>query len=132
MHTRRVLLSAVVLFLVCSFAATLHAEQWVFLGDAHVDGQRDHDVIQVGKDKGRFHAIQLRVRQAPIHFERVVVHYGNGTEEVLQIRQFIRAGDQTRAIRLAGNERFIHSLELWYGKADPGSRRPEVKLWAMR
>jgi len=128
MLKRRIFLSVLALFLVCTLVPALHAQDWVFLGQARVDGQVDHDRIHVGKDKGRFHALQIRVKEAPIRFDRVVVHYGNGTEEVLHIRQVIRAGDQTRAIRVAGGERFIESLELWYAKANPDSRRPEVSL----
>jgi len=132
MLKKRIVLYMLALFLVCSLVPALHAQEWVFLGQAHVDGQQDHDRIHVGKDKGRFHALQIRVKEAPIRFERVVVHYGNGSEETLHIREVIRAGDQTRAIQLAGRERFIESLEVWYAKANPDSRRPEVRLWGMR
>jgi len=122
----------VALFLICSLAPALHAEDWVFLGESHVDGQVDHDRIEVGKARGRYHALQIRVKVAPIRFERVVVHYGNGTAETLQIRQVIREGDQTRAIKLAGGERFVESLELWYSRVDPHSHRPEVRLFGLR
>ena len=132
MLRKRVLLPVMGLFLVCAFAPALHAQRWVYLGEAHVDGQQDHDNIHVGKEKGRFQALRINVRVAPIRFERVVVHYGNGTEEVLHIRQVIREGGQTRAIRLGGGERFIESLEVWYARAIPNSPRPEVKLWGMR
>jgi hypothetical protein len=132
MLRKQVLLSMVVLFLLCSLAPALHAQEWVFLGESHVDGQVDHDKIEVGKARGRYHALQIRVRVAPIRFERVVVHYGDGTSETLHIREVIREGDQTRPIRLAGGERFVKSLELWYSRANPDSRRPEVRLWGMR
>ena len=132
MLRRQVLLSMVALFLICSLAPALHAEDWVFLGESHVDGQVDHDRIEVGKARGRYHALQIRVKVAPIRFERVVVHYGNGTAETLQIRQVIREGDQTRAIKLAGGERFVESLELWYSRVDPHSHRPEVRLFGLR
>ena len=132
MLRKQVLLSMVALFLICSLAPALHAEDWVFLGESHVDGQVDHDRIHVGKAAGRYRALQIRVKVAPIRFERVVVHYGNGTAETLQIRQVIREGDQTRAIKLAGGERFVESLELWYSRVDPRSRRPEVRLFGLR
>ena len=132
MLRKQILLSMVALFLICSLAPALHAEDWVFLGESHVDGQVDHDRIEVGTARGRYHALQIRVKVAPIRFERVVVHYGNGTEETLQIRQVIRKGDQTRAIKLAGGERFVESLELWYSRVEPTSRRPEVRLFGLR
>jgi hypothetical protein len=132
MLKKQVALTVVALFLVCFLAPALHAEEWVFLGESHVDGQVDHDLIHVGKARGRYHALQIRVKQAPIRFERVVVHYGNGSEETLHIRQVIPAGDQTRPLRLAGGDRFVDSLELWYSRANPESRRPEVRLFGMK
>src|SRR5262245_46584956 len=57
--------------------------RWEYLGESNVDGTFDHDRIEVGRNEGRFRAIQIRVSNAPIHFQRVVVHYENGTSEVL-------------------------------------------------
>src|SRR5262249_26139302 len=108
-----------------------HAAGWVFLGVAHVDGQHDHDNIEVGPAAGRYTALQIRVRHAPIEFDHIVVHYGNGQAETLQVRDVIPAGSQSRAIPLAG-DRIVQSLELWYSKANPVSVRPEVKLWGRR
>src|SRR5579875_2154702 len=68
------------------------------LGTAHVDGPTDHDNIKVGRNAGRFQAIQLRVRYAPIQFDHVVIHYGNGTAETLPVREFIGPGRHTRWI----------------------------------
>jgi hypothetical protein len=66
-----------------------------------------------------------------IFFERVVVHYGNGQNEELVIRDRIPAGGQTRAIDLPGERRVIESVELWYGKGR-WERRPKVTLFALR
>src|SRR5437763_33880 len=103
-----------------------HAADWVFLGQAHVDGQHDHDDIKVGDKAGRYEAIQLRVANAPIEFDHIVVHYGNGQSETLQVREIFKAGSKSRAIKLQG-DRIVESLELWYSKANPAnSARPEV------
>jgi hypothetical protein len=125
---RKVLGSIAVLALLCGVAL---AANWVFLGAAHVDGQHDHDVIQVGSAAGRYHALQIRVRNAPIEFDHIVVHYGNGESETLQVRDVIPAGGQSRAIPLQG-DRIVQSLELWYSKANPTSGKPEADLWGRR
>src|SRR5215475_13867127 len=125
------LVTLLALALVCFLAPAAQAAGWVFLGVAHVDGQHDHDNISVGPASGRYTALQIRVRNAPIEFDHVVVHYGNGQAETLSVREIIRAGGQTRAIPLQG-DRIVESLELWYGKANPYSVRPEVKLWGRR
>ena len=76
------------------------ANRWVYLGQANVDSLRDYDKIVVGRTSGRFSNIQIRVAGAPIQFQRVVVHYGNGTSEEVTLRDRIPAGGQTRSYRL--------------------------------
>jgi hypothetical protein len=116
-------------FAVLMYVAPLaHAENWVYLGQAHVDGQHDHDNIEVGKAAGRYRFLQIRIKNAPIEFDRIVVHYGDGEPEVLQVRDVIRRGGHSRAIALQG-DRFVKSFELWYGKARPNSVKPELTLW---
>src|ERR1041385_3461325 len=77
----------------------------VYLGEANVDGPRDHDNIVVTGAAGRFRAIQLRVERGPIDFERVVVHFGNGTSERIPIRFRVRAGSSSRWVDLPGERR---------------------------
>ena len=88
--------STIGLLFVLAFSASLYAQEgrWDYLGNAHVDGAQDHDNIHVGQHDGRFRAIQLRVSGGGIYFERVVVHFGNGTQEELIIRDHIPSGDQ--------------------------------------
>lgn len=105
--------------------------RWTYLGNAHVDGAQDHDNIRVGRADGRFRAIQLRVSGGTINFERVVVHYGNGSQEDLAIRSEIPSGGRTRPIDLPGERRVIQSVELWYGKGS-WHRRPKVDLYGLR
>lgn len=100
------------------------------LGTAHVDGPTDHDDIKVGRYAGRFHSVMLEVRYAPIQFDHVVIHYGNGQAETLPIRTYIGAGRTSQWIVLPGRERIIRSLELWYARAEPGNpTKPEVELF---
>jgi len=96
-----------------------------------VDGAADHDNIKVGVQDGMFHAIQLRVKGGAIDFTRVVVHYGNGEPEEVFVRARIPAGGKTRAIQLEGHERYLKSVELWYGRGG-WATRPEVQLFGMR
>ena len=120
------------------FGASVYAQdrddyrgRWTYLGNAHVDGGQDHDNIRVGRGDGRFRAIQLRVSGGAINFERVIVHYGNGSQEELAIRSQIPSGGRTRPIDLPGERRVIESVELWYGKAS-WHRRPKVDLYGLR
>jgi hypothetical protein len=102
----------------------------VRLGDAHVDGSRDHDSIEVGRRDGTFRAIQLRVSGGAVDFDRVVVRYGNGTQEEVAVRNRIPDGGHTRIIDLPGDRRIIQSVDLWYGKGR-WERRPTVTLFGI-
>jgi hypothetical protein len=106
-------------------------ERWTYLGEAHVDGAVDHDNIHVGMEDGRFRAIQLRVSGGGVEFDRVIVHFGNGSEETLPIRHRIPSGGRTDAIDLPGERRVIQSVEMWYSKAR-WEHRPKVSLYGIR
>jgi hypothetical protein len=130
MNKKQAILMFGLLFL-CMFAVKAYAEDWIYLGESHVDGDHDHDKIHVGKHDGRFRAIQLRVSGGAIEFDRVVVHYGNGTSEVLSIRSVIPDAGRTRAIDLAGDRREIDNVELWYSKAH-WEHKPQVTLFGLK
>jgi hypothetical protein len=71
------------------------------------------------------------VSKAANFFEKVIVHFHDGSHEELVIRDRIPAGGQTRAIDLPGERRVIESVELWYGKAR-WEHRPKVALFGLR
>jgi hypothetical protein len=121
------------LCLVVASCTSLYAQRahMVHLGDASVDGARDRDTINVGRHAGAFRAIQLRVHGGAVNFDRVIVRYGNGTQEELQIRSTIPSGGQTRIIDLPGERRIIQSVDFWYGKAN-WRTRPRVSLYGVR
>jgi hypothetical protein len=129
MLTRKAVTGAATILLLLSFGPASYAKGWVYLGEAHVDGKTDHDRIKVGKSEGRFRALQIKVDRAPIEFRHVVVHYANGGDEEVQVRQRIRAGGSTRDIDLSGRDRAIESVEIWYERANYGSREPRVRLY---
>ena len=106
-------------------------ERWEYLGQSNVDGRRDHDNIRVNA-RGAFRAIQLRVQGGAIEFQRVVVHFENGADSEVEIRDRIPADGQTRAIDLPGDNRRIDRVEVWYGKGNWGRRRPNLRLYGRR
>ncbi|MEK6407414.1 MAG: hypothetical protein AABN34_10655 [Acidobacteriota bacterium] len=105
--------------------------RWEYLGQSNVDGRSDHDNIRVNA-RGGFRAIQLQVQGGAIEFNRVVVHFENGADHQVDVRERIRAGGRTRAIDLPGDRRGIRSVELWYEKENWGRRRPTLKLYGRR
>jgi len=126
-------LGAMGIFLLFASTGALFAQRWDFLGDSHVDGGRDHDRIVITRARGAFRAIQFRVQGGSVEFDRVVVHYSNGSSEPLRIRSRIPAGGRSHVIDLPGSRRAINSIEFWYGKGNWGpGRRPQVQVYGMR
>jgi hypothetical protein len=119
--------------LVClvGFASTIslsaRGQIWDFLGDKQIDRTQDHDRIQVTRRTGTFQAIQLRVSDA-IFFDRVVVHFGDGTSEELALRGRIWPGGENHIAGLSGERRVVESVELWYYK-EPWEHQPRVLLY---
>ncbi|HUL15931.1 MAG TPA: hypothetical protein VLV88_08035 [Terriglobales bacterium] len=123
-------LVALTLTLAAGSAALAQHRDMVFLGESHVDGRTDHDKIKVTAAEGRFRAIQLRVSGGGVDFDHVVVHYGNGSNEEIPVRDHIPSGGETRVIELPGERRVIQSVELWYGKRNANTR-PTVQLFGL-
>jgi len=100
---------------------------WDFLGDKQIDGTQDHDRIQVTRRNGTFRVLQLRVSDA-IFFDRVIVHFGDGTSEELVLRSRIWPGGENHIIGFSGERRTVESVELWYYK-EPWEHLPRVILY---
>ena len=100
------------------------------IGQSHVDGRNDHDRIMVNRRES-FRALQLGVKGGAIEFQRVVVHFENGADTELEIRDRIQAGGRSRSIDLPGDRRRIRSVEFWYSK-ERWRSRPYVNVWGRR
>jgi hypothetical protein len=114
----------------CASAPQADDKDWQLLGEKTVSHTLDHDQIAVGKKEGDFERIALRVVNAPVEFERVTVHFKNGDDQVVEMRDEIEAGGQTRAIDLSGDDRWIQSVSFTYRTDAPGDRAV-VQLWGI-
>lgn len=135
MTSRKLLRTVVPIAMLLGLGFAIQAQPgpgWTYLGDAHVDGGQDHDKIKGTNSKGEFRAIRLKVEDAAIEFDRVLVHYHNGENVPIQIRSKINAGGQTRVIDLPGGMRVIDEVEFWYARGNPGNpQKPHVVLWGL-
>ena len=104
------------------------AQVWDFLGDTQINGTRDHEKIKVARRNAVFHTIQLRVSGDAIFFDRLVVHFGDGTSEEMAFQGRIWPGGKNHTFGLSGERRAIESLELWYYK-EPWQHNPHVILY---
>jgi hypothetical protein len=108
------------------------AANWVLLGRARVNGQLDHDIVPVGRDKGTFRSLRLKVMGNDLQLFDLTVQYGNGVDDHLPVRSQIRQGGTTRAIDLRANRRFIRDVRLTYGKFANGRGPTFVEVWGLR
>jgi hypothetical protein len=118
--------------LALAFASSLLAggQFWDFLGYTQVSSSQDHGRIQVSRRDVHFHTIQLRVRGEAIFFDRVVIHFDDGTSRQLIVSDRISPGARNYVIDLLG-ERSLESVELWYYK-EPWGHNPNVSLYGIR
>jgi hypothetical protein len=114
------------------FSVTAMAGQWTLLGSSKVHGHRDYDEIIVTGSRGDYRAIKLFVQNEGIDFDRVVVHYGNGAVDKIEIKNFIPAGGETRVIDLAGGDRVIQKVVFYYKSNAMSSRKGKVLLYGKR
>ena len=120
------LLALVLGLVVLPGAASAARGGWTLLGERRVTDKLDHDTIVVTAARGDFRHLQLRVLERPVQFHKIVVHFGNGDSQELETREVIRAGGRSRVIDLAGRDRVIRSIDLWYDAQSIGRGKGAV------
>lgn len=88
--------------------------EWTRLGCKDVRFLIDRDTIRVGRQEGRFSALRLKVRRAPVEMFSLRVTFGNGSRIDVPVREFIPPGGGSRPIDLPGNNRGIDRIEMLY------------------
>jgi hypothetical protein len=88
-------------------------------------------VVPVGRSEGRFRAVKIRVRNAPIYMNDLKVIYANGAPDDLQLRANIRAGGESRAIDLRGRDRAIREVQLVYRSKPTFKGLATVEVWGL-
>jgi len=110
-------------------AATAASAQrgWSLRGQRAVTDRADHDVIVLTGDR-TYRQIKITVQRASVDFRRVVVHFVNGDDQTVEMKNTIRAGGESRAIDLEGNTRAVKSVEFWYDANTRRGRQATIRL----
>ena len=87
---------------------------WERLGCKDVGFLIDHDTLMVGKKEGRWSAIRLKVRKAPVELFGLRIVFGNGGKQEVAARVKIPAGGETKPLSLTGDNRGIDRIEMLY------------------
>ena len=105
---------------------------WKVLGSAKVHGHADHDEIWVTGMEGDFKAVKLMVENEGIEFNRVVLHFANGTKQELNIRRFLPAVGETKVLDLNGDDRVIKKVDFYYESKASSKTKAKVVLYGKR
>lgn len=138
MILRRVSAVVASIVIVGAAAAVLQAQRgrgdaWVVLGERNVTDKADHDRIAVPASRGTFTAVKFEVLRHAVDFRRVVIHFGNGDDQNVELRNTIPAGGSSRVIDIDGANRVIRSIEFWYDASTIGrGRTATVRALARR
>jgi len=110
---RRLGLATLAILLTVTVAQAQRGPRWEVLGQRVVTDRADHDTITAA-GKGTFTAVRFDVTGHAVDFHRVVIHFGNGGDQKVELKNTIRAGSQSRVIDIEGKDRVIRSIEFWY------------------
>ncbi len=103
--------------------------RWEKLGERNVNFRVDRDEILVTAAEGRFTALKIKVRKGAINLHKMVVHFGDGSEQEVETRNNLAAGEESRVINLEGNRRIITKVVFVYDTKNFADRKAEVELW---
>ena len=85
------------------------------IGTLEANFTADHDTLVVRGPFDDFRRIKLKVTNAGLNLQRMVVVYENGQPEQITVRANIPKGGESRQIELAGGgKRRIRRIDFWY------------------
>jgi hypothetical protein len=102
---------------------------WELLGEQLVVGQRDRDVITVGRREGQFSKLMVVVEDSDLEMRSMRIVFTNGDVLEPSLKHVFRENDRTRGIDLPGERRAIKQIEFAYGNL-AGGGRARVAVWA--
>lgn len=122
------------LFLVVGFTAyagnpSKIAKEWERLGTKKVNYKLDRDVIHVGAKDGRFTKLKIAVTKGNLNMHKMVVHYGNGTKDEIELRHNFGRRSSSRVIDLNGNKRFIKKITFVYDTKNASRRKAKIHVF---
>jgi hypothetical protein len=105
---------------------------WQHIGQTSASFKTQHESIAVlGADE--FSAIKLKVREAPLHIERLQVFYESGEMEEIKVGSEISAGGETRLIALKHPDRDIDKVAFTYKTIQNAKgEKADVQLYGLK
>lgn len=123
---KKILLLAVFVFPLLSL--TSNAQRFEKLGERKVNFKADKDQIS-GWGDGFYRALRIKVTGGTVNMQKMVVHFRNGQEYEVPLKQNFADGDESRVIDIPGKRRLIEKVVFWYEATSSEGNKPVVELW---
>ena len=107
-------------------------KDWQRLGSRKVNFGLDRDVIKVGLQDGTFTKLRFVVSGGALNMHKIVVQYGNGTKDELEVRHNFKKGSLTRVVDLRGGKRIIRDITFWYDTKNASRKRATLTVFGRR
>ncbi len=95
--------------------------RWQTLGCQDVNFRVDRDQIRISRHDGPFRALRLKAHGGDVEMFNLRVVYRDGFAEEVPVRDWIRAGRETRPLDIRGGTRGIRGIDMVY-RAVPNYR----------
>jgi hypothetical protein len=106
--------------------------KWVMLGTRKVNYTLDKDVMVLGAKEGVYTSLKLKVVEGGLNMHRMVVTYGNGQRDEIDLKHNFVKGSETRVIDLKGHARVIKSITFWYDTKNFSGRKAKILVFGRK
>lgn len=129
MKTMTKILFSAMIFMFISAVAIAQPPKWEKLGTKLVDFKVDRDELIVTAYEGVFTAIKIKVFAAPINMHKMVIHFGNGNVQDVDLKNNFAPGSESRVIDLPGDHRIIQKIVFFYDTKNAARKKARVEVW---
>jgi len=137
LQTMKNLISALLVFTLTLGLSSFTAPQkssdslkaWTKLGSKKVNYGLDRDVIHVGSREGGFKKLKLKVSGGSLNMHKMIVTYGNGTRDEINVRHNFSRASSSRIIDLNGGKRIIKTITFWYDTKNLARKKSRVTVY---
>lgn len=111
---KKMLLLAVLCLLAATVFADKNEPRIRLLGERSVDFNFDKDEITPSHQEYRYSKLMFVVEENDLHIYKLIVIYGNGEKDEIQVKHYFKEGDRSRILDLEGKERQIKKITFYY------------------
>ena len=115
-----------------SVSDVMDAGRWVKLGSKKVNYGLDRDVIRVGAKEGGFTKLKVKVTGGALNMHRMIVEYGNGSKDEINLRHNFSKRTASRVVDLNGGKRIIKDITFWYDTKNLARKKARVTVFGRR